>query len=244
MPALAAPLPGAAWDWQLSDAIDPPTGIDVFDADPDNVTRQQIAALNAAGVYTICYVSVGTLENWRDDVNQFYDADIFNIPVVGKRYEEWPDEFFLDIRNPALRFVMQRRFADCALKGFDAIEADNVDVYTNDSGFDLSAGDTIAYIRQLAADAHDLGLEIGQKNVPELTGQLVGMLDFAITEDCYADGWCDQVLPYVKAGKPVFAAEYTDTGVNFAAACTYGAAHGLSVILKDRNLNTELTTCS
>ena len=243
MPALAAPPPGVDWDWQLSEAIDPPEGIQAFDTDPDNVTRDQIMALNEAGVFTICYVSVGTMEDWRDDAAQFSDPSLYPNPVVGKAYEEWPGEFFLDIRQPTLRYVMQKRFFECALKGFQAIEADNLDVYTNDSGFDLSIADTARYAAQLVTDAHAQGLEIGQKNTPELTNKLVGLFDFIVTEDCFVDGWCDQALPYIAAGKPVFNAEYTDTGVDFNAACIYGKENSISMILKDRDLNTGREVC-
>jgi hypothetical protein len=242
-PTIAAPLPGASWDWQLSEAIDPPVGIEVFDADPDNVTREQIMALNEAGVYTICYVSVGTMEDWRDDAASFNDPLLYPQPVVGKPYEDWPGEYFLDIRAPTLRYVMQRRFNDCALKGFQAIEADNMDVYTNDSGFDISRADTIRYIEQLAADAHGQGMQIGQKNVPELTSDLVGVMDFVITESCFADNWCGDILAYVKAGKPVFNAEYKEQSPDFASACAYGAKNRISMILKDLGLTSELETC-
>lgn len=243
IPALAAPLPGASWDWQLSEPITVPKGIEVFDTDPDSVTREQIMALNAAGVYTICYVSVGTMETYRDDASLFKDRRVFLNNVVGKQYEEWPDEYFLDINNSALRFVMQRRFNDCAMKGFQAVEPDNMDVYTNDSGFDLTAADTVRYVTQLAVDAHAQGLEIGQKNVPELTNELVGIMDFVITEDCFKDGWCDEVLPYIAAGKPVFNAEYTDTGGDFSAACAYAAENKISMILKYRDLNRGQDIC-
>ena len=91
--ANAAPDPGADWDWQLSENIKPPKGVQVFDADPDSVTGAQIAALRLAGVYTICYVSVGTMETYRDDKGDFARG------VIGKRYEDWPDEYFLDIRE-------------------------------------------------------------------------------------------------------------------------------------------------
>lgn len=200
-------------------------------------------ALNEAGVYTICYVSVGTMEDWRDDAHKFSDPLIYPDPVIGNPYEEWPGEFFLDIRQPALRYLMQTRFYDCKLKGFQAVEPDNMDVYTNESGFDLTAADTVRYIATLVRDAHAQGLEIGQKNVPELTNKLVGLMDFVITEDCFADGWCDDVLPYIAAGKPVFNAEYTDTGVDFDAACAYAAEHKISMIQKDRNLTIEREGC-
>jgi hypothetical protein len=237
-PAFTAPLPSASWDWQLSvENINPPKDIKAFGADPDSVTKEQILALNEAGVYTICYVSVGTLENWRNDKN------IFHSNMIGKTYGDWPDEKFLDISNNELVNIMALRFANCSALGFLAIEPDNMDVYTNDSGFNISKEQTLDYIIFLAKQAHDLNLEIGQKNVPELTSELVGVMDFIITEDCFADGWCDDVLPYIAANKPVFNAEYTDTNVDFNAACTYAAEHKISMILKDRDLTVEREIC-
>lgn len=236
--AQAAPNPGADWDWQLSENIASPQSIQVFDTDPDNVSRAQIMALNAAGVYTICYVSVGTLEDYREDVK------LFPSQVLGKRYEDWPDERFADIRDPhSIPALMAKRFANCAQKGFQAVEPDNMDVYQNDSGFDISREDMLRYIRMLVKAAHAVGLEIGQKNVPELTGDLVGQMDFIITESCYQDRWCNEVLPYIKAGKPVFNAEYSDTPINWANACKYAKKSGISMILKDRDLTADLQIC-
>jgi hypothetical protein len=236
--AAAAPLPGASWDWQLGETIDPPAGIQVFDAEPDSVTREQIMALNEAGIYTICYVSTGTIEDYRDDVNAFPAS------VVGKTYGDWPDEKFLDIRAiDVLLPLMQARFERCRDLGFQAIEPDNQDSHDNDTGFDISSPDVIAYLKALATLAHDQGMEIGQKNISDLTDQLVGIMDFVVTEDCFFDGWCDEVLPYIAAGKPVFDAEYTDTGVDFAAACAYEAEHKVSMILKDRDLTIGLESC-
>ena len=235
--ANAAPKPGADWDWQLSERIKPPKGVQVFDADPDSVTGAQIAALRMAGVYTICYVSVGTMETYRDDHNDFPRK------VIGWKYEDWPDEYFLDIRENDVAVIMAVRFAKCAAKGFNAVEPDNMDVYQNKSGFDITAEDTLEYIDNLIYAAHNVGLEIGQKNVPELTPYLVDKLDFIITESCYQDGWCDQVLPYIKAGKPVFDAEYNDRPVNFNKACKAAKNMGISMILKDRDLTPKRRIC-
>ncbi len=236
--ALAAPPVGAAWDWQLSGRVNPPRGVAVFDTDPDNVSARAIQRLNERGVYTICYVSVGTLEDYRDDRQAFPHG------VVGRTYGDWPDERFLDIRQlDVLLPLMQARFQRCKDMGFQAIEPDNMDVYDNESGFRLSRRDGVRYIKALADMAHGMGLGIGQKNVPEITEQLVGVMDFVITEDCFSDGWCGDVSTYIRAGKPVLAAEYTDTGVDWGAACAYGRANGYSMILKDRDLNAGLETC-
>lgn len=238
LPALGAPTQGASWDWQLSETVVSPKGVRVFDADPDNVTREQIAALNSDGVYTICYVSVGTLENYRTDRDKFPAA------IVGKTYADWPDENFLDIRDRKhLPALMADRFSRCKAMGFDAVEPDNMDVYSNDTGFALTREDAVHYVNLLTATAHMMGLEIGQKNVPKLTADLVGQMDFIITESCYQDRWCNVVLPYIKTGKPVFNAEYSDTPINWANACKYAKKSGISMILKDRDLTADLQTC-
>ena len=236
-PALAAPAPGVTWDWQLSEPIKPPQ-VAVFDTDPDSVSAAQIARLNAAGAYKICYVSVGTLEDYRDDI-----AD-FPAEVIGKTYGDWPDERFLDIRRAdVLAPLMKARFARCADMGFDAIEPDNLDVYQNASGFEISAQDTVKYVSILAHMAHEMGLEIGQKNVPELTPALIDQMNFAITESCHQDGWCNQIAAYTAAGKPVFDAEYTDRALNLTRACAQAATLGISMILKDRDLTASRKTC-
>jgi hypothetical protein len=229
---------GLSWDWQLTEPIDLSVDVAAIDLDPDNHTREQIAALNAKGIKTICYVSVGTIEDWRADIRAFPAS------VIGRVYGDWPDERFLDIRQrDVLVPLMQARFQRCKDMGFAAIEPDNQDVHSNDSGLPVSQADTLAYLTALADVAHGLSLEIGQKNVPELTAALVGKMDFVITEGCYVDRWCDDVLAYAAAGKPVFAAEYTDSSVNFAAACDYGAEKAVSFILKDRDLTAALQTC-
>ncbi len=229
---------GPSWDWQLTDPYDLTRDVAVMDIDPDNHTKAEIAALTARGITTICYVSVGTIEDWREDLSAFPES------VIGRTYGDWPDERFLDARQRnVLVPLMQARFARCKDMGFAAIEPDNQDVHSNDSGYPISEADTVAYLNALADAAHEMGMQIGQKNVPELTGRLINKMDFIVTEGCHVDGWCDDVLAYASAGKPIYAAEYTDTRVDFAAACAYGAANDVSFILKDRDLTAALQTC-
>jgi len=227
------------WDWQLTEPFYLDRTLQVFDLDPDSVTAAQVAAINARGTKTVCYVSVGTLENYRSDVNSFPAS------VIGKTYGNWPDERFLDIRNTAVLLpLMQARFQKCKDMGFAAIEPDNMDVYTNNSGFAITKADTINYVLKLADIAHGMGLEIAQKNVPELTPLLVSSLDFAITESCYQDGWCNAVTGYTAQGKDILDAEYNDRPIDFPVACGYAANNTIKMILKNRNLTAPLQTCS
>ncbi len=67
--------------------------------------------------------------------------------------------------------------------------------------------------------------------------------DWALTEDCFAEGWCTQMLPFINAGKAVFAAEYTDTGISMEKVCQQAEAMRFTVILKNRNLDAYRKTC-
>lgn len=218
------------WDWQLSKA-DLSVTVSVLDLEPELVRASDVAALKARSVFPIAYISVGTLENWSPDV-----AD-FPARVIGKTYGDWPDERFLDIRQrDVLVPLMKARFARAKALGFEAIEPDNLDLHINDTGFDLTASDVVAYTRALAEVAHGMGLEIGQKNVPDLTPDLMPYMDFAVTESCYQDGWCAQMAPYWTAGKPVYDAEYADRPINWKKACDQAQGFDISMILKDRDL--------
>ena len=76
-----------------------------------------------------------------------------------------------------------------------------------------------------------------------MTADLVDVFDFAISEDCFAQGWCEELLPYINAGKAVFAAEYTDTDVDFPAACKWATQTDFSFILKNRDLDAWIQNC-
>jgi hypothetical protein len=55
--------------------------------------------------------------------------------VIGNDYEGWPGEKWLDIRQiDQLAPIMRARLDACRAKGFDGIEPDNIDEYTNDTG--------------------------------------------------------------------------------------------------------------
>jgi endo-alpha-1,4-polygalactosaminidase (GH114 family) len=167
--------------------------------------------------------------------------------VLGNDYEGWPGERWLDIRRiDLLAPIMRARLDLCRAKGFDGVEPDNVDGYANDTGFALTYGDQLAYNRWLADEAHARGLSIGLKNDAEQVGDLLTHFDWALTEDCFAQGWCGEVAPFVEAGKAVFAAEYTDelTVDRFLdGVCPQAEAMGFSAILKDRDLDAWRRGC-
>jgi hypothetical protein len=233
------PAPGLTWQWQLSEPpVDTSPQADVYDIDLFDNDAAQIQELHDLGRKVICYISVGSWEDWR------LDADLFPEELLGRDYEGWAGEKWLDIRRlDLLAPIMRQRLDLCKAKGFDGVEPDNIEIYTNNTGFPLTYADQLTYARWLADEAHARGLAIGIKNAPDMVADSLSFFDFAITEDCFYYDWCAEMLPFIQAGKPVFAAEYTDMDVDFPAACAWGRQHNFSFILKDRNLTSFRDTC-
>jgi len=233
------PAPGLSWQWDLSDApADLSVDARVYDIDLFDNDASVVDALHARGSRAICYLSAGSVEDWRPDAGRFPPE------VVGKDYAGWPGEKWLDIRRiDLLAPILRARLDLCAAKGFDAVEPDNLEVHDNDTGFPLTYADQLAYVVWLANEAHARGLAIGLKNAADMAADALPYFDFAISEDCFDQGWCAELLPFITAGKPVFAAEYTDTGVDFPAACAWGSRHHFSFIQKDRDLTALRIAC-
>jgi len=231
------PAVGLSWQWQLTGKIDMDYSAQVYDIDLD-VPKEMVDELHAKGRKVICYISVGSWEDWRPD------ADAFPAELLGEDYEGWKGEKWLDIRRlDLLGPIMQARLDRCAASGFDAVEPDNIEIHTNQTGFPISYQDQLEYARWLANEAHKRGLAIGLKNAPDQVKDLVDLYDFAITEDAFFYDWAEEVTPFTQAGKPVFAAEYTDLGGDFAAFCRRSEQLRFSLILKRRDLGRFIQIC-
>ncbi|MBC7878162.1 MAG: endo alpha-1,4 polygalactosaminidase [Anaerolineales bacterium] len=232
------PTVGLTWQWQIGNMdIDTSIEADVYDIDL-YVNQSIIDELHATGRKVICYMSVGSYEDWRPDKDQFSPE------VLGNDYDGWPGEKWLDIRAiDKLAPIMRARLDLCKSKGFDAVEPDNMEIYTNNTGFPLTYEDQLKFALWLADEAHQRGLAIGQKNASDQVLDLVGIYDFAITEDYFFYNEAESMLPYIEAGKPVLAAEYTDLSGDFESYCQKSKELKFSTILKNRNLDAWIQAC-
>jgi hypothetical protein len=236
------PPVGASWQVQYSgDSLDQSFAVDIYDVDMFDTDAATIVALHAQGRRVLCYVNVGAWEDWRPDAAQFPAA------VLGDNYAGWPGERWLDIRRIDLLGPLIRARLDLGrTKGCDGIDPDNVNGYVNETGFPLTAQDQLAYNIWVANEAHARGLSIGLKNDEAQVNDLLPYFDWALTESCFAEGWCAEMQPFIDAGKPVFAIEYTDvlTGDQFLTQiCPQAAAMHASAILKHRELDAWRQAC-
>ncbi len=243
-------IPAPLWAPQLGDSfqlqftgepINTSIAADIYDLDLFDTDPALIESLHAEGKKVICYISVGSWEDWRPD------AGDFPAEVIGNDYDGWEGEKWLDIRQiDILAPIMEARLDSCAAKGFDGVEPDNINLHWNDTGFEISYADQLAYNLWLAEAAHARGLAIGMKNNEDQAADLVDHFDWVITESCFVDEWCQELLPFIDAGKPVFAIEYTDQiGYEdfMQSICQPAADLQVYALLKNRDLDEYIATC-
>ena len=207
-PSWWLPKPGTSWQWQLSGTIDTSIDVDMYDVDLFDTPQTVIDALHNDGRKVICYFSAGSYENWRPDKDNYPEE------ILGHDLDGWPGERWVDIRRlDTLGPILTARFDLAVTKQCDGIEPDNIDGYTNSTGFPLTAADQLVFNRWLAGQAHSRGLSIGLKNDLDQIQELVNDFDWALNEQCFQYDECDALLPFVQADKAVFGVEYKgDTG--------------------------------
>jgi len=194
-----------------------------------------IDQLHADGRIVIAYFSAGTYESFRADAGEFVADEL------GAQLDNYPNERWLDVRSDNVRRIMQARLDLAVQKGFDGVEPDNVDGYDNESGFDFTASDQLAYNQFIANEAHRRGLAVGLKNDLAQVALLVDFYDFAVNEQCHEYDECDALLPFIDTGKPVFNAEYDSAYVNNAlrraALCDAARAFGMHTLVLPGDLD-------
>jgi hypothetical protein len=229
------PAQGERYDVQFVAPFNLVRGVDVLELDLFDASAEQVKALKARDVRTVCYINAGAWENWRPDARD-YPAS-----AVGRNYAGWPGERWLDIRDrERLAPVLRKRIELCRAKGFDGVDFDNVDGYAANTGFPLAARDQIAFNRWLAAEARARKLAVGLKNGLELVPDLVENFDFAINESCFSEGSCEALRPFREVGKAVYVVEYTNQRRKMDRFCAEAADLGLQLVFKTKSLNGKL----
>ena len=229
------PAPGVSWQWQLSGSIDTSFDVEMYDIDLFDTPQETIDLLHENGRIVICYFSAGSYENWRSD------ASHFPTNVLGNTLNGWPDERWLDIRQISqIGPIMTARLDLAVSKKCDGVEPDNVDGYSNNSGFPLSAQDQLNYNIWLANAAHERNLSIGLKNDLDQIPDLVDYFDWALNEQCYQYNECELLRPFTDANKAVFGVEYQS---NPSEYCPYFNNLDFDWLQKELDLGPSRTAC-
>lgn len=254
-PALPAPVrckncwhPSVKESWQIQLSSTPKAPflkVAMFEVDGFDTPASTVIALHKSlpGRGVVCYIDAGTWENWRPDAKKFPKS------LLGKPDGGWPGERWLDIAkfNGALSRIMTARVQMCRDKGFNAVDFDNVDGYTNPTGFDLTASDQLKYDVFLANSAHKLGLSVALKNDLPQIPKLLPYFDFAVNEQCfqYAECLSSQnngfgLDEFVRAHKAVFEIEYQ---LKLSQFCPAAARDHFNSLRKHLNLGPWSQSC-
>jgi hypothetical protein len=230
-----APGPGTTWQIQFAGSLNLSVAADAFDLDMFDTTPSTVTTLHADGRHVVCYIDAGSWENWRPDAAQYPGS------VKGRALAGWPGERWLDIRRiDVLGPILASRMDQCQAKGFDGVEFDNVDGYSNRTGFPLTASDQLTFDRWLATQAHDRDLAVGLKNTLDLADQLEADFDFSILEQCYQYRECSLVQPFIADHKSVIDIEYKLSRGQF---CAQAAKLGIAAMRKRLDLAAWRRAC-
>lgn len=232
-PAVRLPPPNGRFDYQLGGAYKPLASVRIVDRDH--------TSMPAPGVYNICYINAFQTQAYQDRWWKHHHPGLLLRSPRGALIEDpgWPGEIILNTATAGdrrrLMTVEAGWLAGCKAKGFEAVEADNLDSNTRSRG-ELTEDEDVAFAKLLVRRAHADGLAIAQKNDAERSARLrrtVGF-DFAIAEECQVYRECQF---YTRAyGDHVIEIEYTDNGrAAYAKACSRRGTR-ISVILRDRDV--------
>lgn len=233
-PGCWVPAAETSWQWQLSGYVDTSFDVQMYDVDGFDVSTATVAELHDGGAAVVCYLSAGSWERWRPD------ADRFPVRVLG-RDNGWPGERWLDIRaRRVLRPILRDRLDMCVRKGFDGVEWDNVDGWSNRTGFPLSRTHQLRFNVMLANLSHRRGLTVFLKNDLGQIPRLLPYFDAALNEQCHQYRECDRLRPFTDAGKAVFGVEYRLSAEEF---CAEANAAGYNFLVKRLALGAWRVPC-
>ncbi len=236
------PLGPQPWQWELShplrlsnaqdmgtddklpDGSPAPPPV-IYDIDGIINPASTVTALHAQGKHVVCYVEVGAAGNYysaaQEGLSTTYFDQLQSAGLFGKKVPGYP-EYYLNIQSSTTVAIIESMIAQqCAAKGFDAVETDIDEEYTDNSGFPLTKAIEEGYMTTIADDIHALGMAWWIKN-PDDTGDsystdMYPLADAVLTEQCNQYSSCGLLSAYV-GHKAVFNAEYQGRRSKFCPA--------------------------
>jgi len=237
-----SPIYPQPWQWELSHPLrldnkrdmglndklpdgQPAPAPQIYDIDGIINPASTVTALHAESKHVVCYIEVGAAGNYysaaQEGLSTTYYQQLESAGVMGNKVPGYP-EYYLDIRSSATLSIIESMIdQQCAAKGFDAVETDIDDEYTDNTGFPLTKSIEESYMTTLAGYMHGLGLAWWIKN-PDDTGDsyasdMYPYADAVLTEQCNQYRSCLLLSAYF-GHKAIFNAEYRLKPAKFCGA--------------------------
>lgn len=90
--------------------------------DAQYFTKDEIAAVQAEGTSVYTYLNIGSIETFREGYNALKGC-------ILSPYDNWPDEFWIDVSRKEWQDFVAQEAAELIEKGVDGFFLDNADVY-------------------------------------------------------------------------------------------------------------------
>lgn len=239
-----APPANAQFDYQIGGDYPLPGGVQV-------VSRDWFIGAAPGDAYGICYVNAYQTQANETGVDRPDEQDNWPADLVLTALGDdpnWGGEYLIDISTPIKRTAaaawVKQMTHECAVKGFQAVEFDNLDSWTRFQGTPVAhlvpfgRTEAVQYAALIVADAHAEGLAAAQKNTAELTRtEAIGQIgfDFAIAEEC--GRWKECGRYRANYGNLVYVIEYRLK--DFKKDCKNKKLRKrLSIVLRDLNVTT------
>lgn len=235
-PELYLPQENARWTARLDGAVDIAQAADFFYLDPDQQPADDLAALREQGRPYLCYLSAGTVEDFRADAGDFPEHAVGNV-LVG-----FPNERWLDVRDATVRELMSQRVERLAAVGCRGVNPASLAAYEADTGFALSLTDSVEYARFIAGRLHEAGMSAGLTAPAALTQELWQNYDFGLAIGCVATSACREYAALAAAGKPVLHVELGEPE-SAPMLCKSAQDLGFSALVSDPGFGGRCELC-
>lgn len=90
--------------------------------DAQYFTKDEVAAVQQKGTKVYTYLNIGSIETFRDGYDSLKDFTL-------SPYDNWPDEYWIDVSQPQWQTFVASEAKSLAEKGVDGFFLDNADVY-------------------------------------------------------------------------------------------------------------------
>jgi hypothetical protein len=231
----------------------PATNPTVYDIDAIENPASTVTALKGLNDHVICYIEVGTAGDYytaaQEGTATTYYAQLSAAGDLGSKLSGYP-EYFLNINSSSTVSIIESMIQQqCASKDFNGVETDLDETFGNNegsTGFTITQANEEAYLTTLSNYMHSLGLawiskDLSDTGIQSFVSDMEPLSQGMIDEQANQYGTISLDSVFLKAGKPIFDAEYApETQAEF---CSYDNTNNINGVLFPVDLNGPREPC-